>query len=148
MIARRTRTSPGKAGRRSGADAGAGLALGSFLDGVPEQLVLGVGLAGGQGVSIALLVAIFVSNLPEGIGSAADMSAAGTPKEKTLRLFLAVGLVCTLATVLGYAIANSITGEVQGVVDGFAAGALLVMLIDSMIPEARNKADDPQACSP
>ena len=90
LIARRTLDQPGKAGRRSGADAGLGLALGSFLDGVPEQLVLGVGLAGGQGVSVALLVAIFVSNLPEGIGSAADMSAAGTPKEKTLRLFLAL----------------------------------------------------------
>ena len=143
LIARRTRTSPGKVGRRSGGDAGVGLALGSFLDGVPEQLVLGVGLAGGQSVSVALLVAIFVSNLPEGIGSAADMSAAKTPRKKTVRLFLVVGLVCTLATVLGYAIANSISGELQAGVDGFAAGALLVMLIDSMIPEARNKAGRP-----
>jgi len=58
-------------------------------------------------------------------------------------LFLVVGLVCTLATVLGYAIANSISGELQAGVDGFAAGALLVMLIDSMIPEARNKAGRP-----
>ena len=148
LIAHRTRTSPGKAGRRNGEDAGVGLALGSFLDGVPEQLVLGIGLAGGQSVSVALLVAIFVSNLPEGIGSAADMSAAGTPRKKTVRLFLAVGIVWTLATVLGYVIANSITGELQAVVDGFAAGALLVMLIDSMIPEARNKADDPLACLP
>src|SRR5919198_1515873 len=53
------------------------LALGAFLDGIPEQLVLGIGLAAGDGVSLGLLVAIFVSNLPEAIGSASDMRAAG-----------------------------------------------------------------------
>jgi ZIP family zinc transporter len=55
------------------APGGAALALGAFLDGIPEQTVLGIGLAGGQGVGIGLLVAIFVSNLPEAIGSATDM---------------------------------------------------------------------------
>jgi zinc transporter, ZIP family len=120
-------------------DSGIGLALGSFLDGVPEQLVLGIGLATGQGVSVALLVAIFVSNLPEGIGSATDMEAAGTHRATVIKLFLAVGVVCTLATCVGYAIADSISGELQAVVNGFAGGALLVMLIDSMIPEARTK---------
>jgi zinc transporter, ZIP family len=143
LIARRTQTGAGKAGRTSGANSGVGLALGSFLDGVPEQLVLGVGLAGGQSISIALLVAIFVSNLPEGIGSATDMSAAGTSRAKIIRLFVAVGLVCTLATGIGYTIADSISGEFRGIVNGFAAGALLVMLIDSMIPEASRKAGRP-----
>jgi zinc transporter, ZIP family len=143
VIARRTRTGRGKIGRRRGANSGVSLALGSFLDGIPEQLVLGVGLAGGQTVSVALLVAIFVSNLPEGIGSAADMSEAGTPQATIIRLFLVVGLVCTLATGVGYAIADSISGEAQAVVNGFAAGALLVMLIDSMIPDASNKAGRP-----
>jgi zinc transporter, ZIP family len=131
---------PGRRGQPSHDDSGEALALGSFLDGVPEQLVLGVGLAGGQAVSVALLVAIFVSNLPEGVGAAADMGASGTPRAKVIRLFLAVGFVCTLATGLGYAIADAISGELQAAVNGFAAGALLVMLIDSMIPEARHKA--------
>src|SRR6185503_19503164 len=57
---------------------GTALALGAFLDGIPEQLVLGIGLATGEGVSVGLLVAIFVSNLPEAIGSSTDMRAAGT----------------------------------------------------------------------
>jgi zinc transporter, ZIP family len=140
QIARRSRTGTGKAGRRSGENPGLGLALGSFLDGVPEQFVLGVGLVNGQGVSVALLVAIFVSNLPEGIGAAADIRDAGKPRTKITRLFLAIGFVCALATVLGYAIADSISGELQGAVNGFAAGALLVMLIDSMIPDASGKA--------
>src|SRR4051812_6985664 len=61
----------------AGGDAGTGLALGAFLDGIPEQLVLGIGIAAGEGVSVGLLVAIFVSNLPEAIGSSAGMRAAG-----------------------------------------------------------------------
>ena|SRR5436190_18191811 len=140
LIERRTATGGGDHDTPGNGDPGIGLALGAFLDGVPEQLVLGVGLAGGQSVSVALLVAIFVSNLPEGIGSATETSQAGTSRRKITRLFLAVGAVCTLATATGYAIANSISGELQAVVNGFAAGALLVMLIDVMIPDARSKA--------
>jgi ZIP family zinc transporter len=143
LIARRTGTGPGRPGRASGENSGASLALGSFLDGVPEQMVLGIGLAGGEQISVALLVAIFVSNLPEGIGASVDMTASGTPRGKIIQLFCAVGLVCTLASVAGFAIADSISGELQAGVDGFAAGALLVMLIDSMIPDARKKAKRP-----
>jgi ZIP family zinc transporter len=137
-LARRD-SGPGK----SGGDSGTSLALGSFLDGVPEQAVLGIGLAGGEPVSVALLVAIFVSNLPEGIGSAIDMQAGGESRKRIFRLFLVVGLVCTLSTVLGFAIADSVSGDFQAGIEGFAAGALLVMLIDSMIPESKEKAGRP-----
>ena len=115
---------------------GTALALGAFLDGIPEQAVLGIGLASGEGVSVGLLAAIFVSNLPEAIGSAADMKAS---KTRILGLWVAVAIVCTLATVAGYAIADTTGGKLRAGIDGFAAGALLVMLIDSMIPDARAK---------
>jgi len=118
---------------------GMGLAIGSFLDGIPEQFVLGVGLATGDGISVALLLAIFVSNLPEGVGAAVDMRATGTARSKIIKLFVAVGAVCALSTGLGFGVADSISGNLQAAVNGFAAGALLVMLVDSMIPEARNK---------
>jgi len=118
---------------------GSGLALGAFLDGIPEQAVLGIGLASGEGVSVGLLAAIFVSNLPEAIGSATDMHA---PRRKVIGLWIAVAVVCTVATVAGYAIADSVSDTVRGAINGFAAGALLVMLIDSMIPEARRKGGD------
>jgi ZIP family zinc transporter len=126
----------------SGADQGAGtaLALGAFLDGVPEQLVLGIGIAASGGVGISLLVAIFVSNLPEAIGSARDMHASGKSRERILLLWAAVAVVCAAATVLGYAVSEAAAGEAQACIDGFAGGALLVMLIDSMIPEARRGA--------
>jgi ZIP family zinc transporter len=126
--------------RTSGSSAGTGLALGAFLDGIPEQLVLGIGVAAGGGVSVGLLVAIFVSNLPEAIGSATQMREAGRKPSEIRVLWLAVGVVCLLATIAGYAIADSTSGELQGGIDGFAAGALLVMLVDTMIPEATGKA--------
>ncbi len=119
---------------------GSALALGAFLDGIPEQLVLGIGLAEGGGVSVGLLAAVFVSNLPESIGSGSDMLAAGRPRAEIVRLWVAVAFVCTLATVVGYAIAEAASDELKGAINGFAAGALLVMLADSMMPEARQKA--------
>ena len=121
-------------------DSGGGsLALGAFLDGIPEQAVLGIGLAMGEGVSVGLLVAVFVSNLPEAIGASADMVEAGRTRRTIIRLWLAVALVCALATVVGFGVADVVSDELKGAIDGFAAGALLVMLADSMIPEARRK---------
>jgi len=127
-------------GRKGGGSAGLPLALGSLLDGIPEQAVLGIGLATGKGVSVALLVAIFVSNLPEGVGSAADMRASGKSPLLVIRLWVGVAIVCALATVAGYAVADLAGGDVKAGIDGFAAGALLVMLVDSMVPEAKKKA--------
>jgi ZIP family zinc transporter len=123
-------------------NAGTALALGAFLDGIPEQTVLGIGIAAGEGVSVGLLDAIFDSNLPEAIGTSTEMRASGTRVAAIRRLWLVVALICTAATVAGYAIADNVSGNVNAVVDGFAAGALLVMLIDSMIPEAVRKGGD------
>lgn len=128
---------PGRARERhASGDAGPALALGAFLDGIPEQLVLGIGLAGGEPVSVGLLAAIFVSNLPEAIGSASAMRAAGRPARVVVGLWTGVALCCALATVAGYALGDAVSGELRAAVDGFAAGALLVMLVDSMIPDA------------
>lgn len=126
----------------AGAETGAGtaLALGAFLDGIPEQLVLGIGIASGEGVSVGLLAAIFVSNLPEAVGGASEMESAGESRRRVTRLWLVVAAVCALATPVGFAIADTASGELQGGINGFAAGALIVMLVDSMIPEATRQA--------
>lgn len=130
----------GIGGRRGGGSGGLPLAVGALLDGIPEQAVLGIGLATGQGVSVALLVAIFVSNLPESIGSASDMRGSGKSRRLVVLLWVAVTVVCALATLGGYALAGAVGGGAKAAIDGFAAGALLVMLVDSMVPEARRKA--------
>lgn len=127
-------------GRKGASAAGAPLAIGALLDGIPEQAVLGIGLAAGGGVSIALLVSIFVSNLPESIGASADMLESGRSRRFVLLLWLSVALVSVLAALAGALVAETAPPALAGVVDGFAAGALLVMLVDAMIPEARAKA--------
>lgn len=139
MIARRYAGRRGRSGRSEADQAGPALALGAFLDGVPEQLALGIGIATGE-LGVGLLVAIFVSNLPEAIGSAADMRAAGSARRTIMRMWIGVAVICTVATVVGYSIADATSGDFKAAIDGFAGGALLVMLIDSMIPEAARDA--------
>jgi ZIP family zinc transporter len=129
-----------RAVERGSTGGGSALALGAFLDGIPEQAVLGISIAGGEGVSIGLLAAIFVSNLPEAMASATEMRASGVSPARIGRLWAAVAVVCTLASAAGYAIADATGGSLQAAIDGFAAGALLVMLTDSMIPDATAKA--------
>ena len=89
---------------------------------------------------MALIMAIFVSNLPEAIGSASEMRAGGRPDRWILRLWVCVAALCALATPAGFLIADAVGGRMLAAIDGFAAGALLVMLVDSMIPEAAARA--------
>lgn len=127
---------------KSRGSSGGPLAVGALLDGIPEQLVLGIGLASGEPVSVALVVAILVSNLPESIGSASDLLESGMRRGRVLLLWAGVALVCALATVAGFALADLVGDRFRGGVGGFAAGALLVMLVDSMVPEAQSKAKE------
>ncbi|MFJ6533368.1 ZIP family metal transporter [Microbacterium sp. NPDC091662] len=121
---------------------GGQLAVGALLDGIPEQLVLGIGLASGEPVSIALVVAILVSNLPESIGSAADLLEGGMAKSRVLLLWAGVTVICAVATIAGFGLASITGDDFRSAASGFAAGALLVMLVDSMIPEAQSKAKE------
>jgi zinc transporter, ZIP family len=99
-----------------------------------------LGIAAGDGVSVGLLVAIFVSNLPEAIGASTDLRRAGRRPATIRRAWAVLAAVCTLATFAGFALADAASGDLQGAINGFAAGALLVMLVDTMIPEATDKA--------
>ena len=96
-----------------GGMAGLSLALGGLLDGIPEQAVLGIDLSHGNGVSLALLMAIFVSNLPESIGSSTQMHQGGKSTRYVLLLWLAVTLVCVVSTWLGYLAASVTRGSVR-----------------------------------
>jgi ZIP family zinc transporter len=128
------------AGRVASMGGGSALALGAFLDGIPEQMVLGIGLAGGEPVSAGLLAAIFVSNLPEAIGGATDMRRQMHSTRKVMLNWLWIAGFCALASGLGYGLADVTGGDFRAGVNGFAAGALIVMLVDSMIPEATEQA--------
>jgi ZIP family zinc transporter len=118
--------------------AGTGLAifLGTLLDGVPESLVLGMSLALGGEVGVAFLVAVFISNLPESMASTTSMEDSGMPRTTILGMWLALVAASALAAALGYALIKRQPGVEGAAVEAFAAGAMLTMLADTMMPEA------------
>jgi ZIP family zinc transporter len=115
---------------------GTGILLGSMLDGIPESLVLGLSLAHSPAVSLAFIFAVAISNIPQGLGGTAGMLKSGWQRARITRLWLAVCVLSILASALGYWLGGLIPDANGAVVDAFAAGALLVMLTDSMIPES------------
>jgi ZIP family zinc transporter len=119
-----------------GGGSGTGILLGSLLDGVPESLVLGLSLVHSPQVSLAFIFAVAISNVPQGLGGTAGMLASGWPRKKITGLWLAVCALSIAAAALGYGLGQALPDATGAVVDSFAAGALLVMLTDSMIPES------------
>ena len=112
------------------------VAIGSLLDGIPESVVLGVGLLGGGGISIAMFAAIFLSNFPEGMSSAMGMRRAGRSKAYVFGLWIVIAVVSGLASLLGAASLGAAPASILAAVNAVAAGALLTMVANTMLPEA------------
>ncbi|MCC6831687.1 MAG: ZIP family zinc transporter [Thermoleophilia bacterium] len=127
------------ASHRERRSAGTEIVLGTILDGIPESVVLGLSLLGGSTVSVPLLVAVFISNVPEALGASADLRADGEPRGRVLRLWVIVALASAAAAGLGYAILGLAPSWVVTGVQAFAGGAILAMLAESMVPEAYHK---------
>jgi ZIP family zinc transporter len=125
-------------GQQKDAEGGGGLsiAVGSLLDGIPESVVLGVGLLSGGGVSVAMFAAVFLSNLPEGLSSAVGMKQAGRSRRYVFGLWIAIALLSGLASLIGAALLGDAPPALLATVNAVAAGALLTMITDTMIPEA------------
>ncbi len=119
----------------SGGGSGVDIALGALLDGIPESVVLGMSLAVGGSVSIGFLVAVLVSNLPEGLSASGEMGATHSSRAIYL-MWTGIAVVAGISGAVGYLVANSLPGSDGRYVQAFAAGAVLTMLADSMFPEA------------
>ena len=119
-----------------GGGSGTAIFLGTLLDGIPESLVLGIGLALGGSISVAFLGAVFVSNIPEAIAGTTSLISEGHSRRQVYRMWIALVIASATAAALGYAIASSVPFLDGRVVQSFAAGAVLTMLADTMMPEA------------
>jgi ZIP family zinc transporter len=115
---------------------GAAIAVGALLDGIPESVVLGVGLLSGGGVSLSVLAADFISNVPEGLSSAAGMKKNGRSAAYVFGVWTTIAVVSAVAALVGYAALGSAPPELIAVITAVAAGAILTMIADTMIPEA------------
>ena len=112
------------------------IAAGSVIDGIPESIAIGLTIITGGAVSVATVVAIFISNIPEGLSSTAGLKKAGWNFKSIFSMWFIITLTSGLASLAGYAVFSHFSPEVISFTLALAAGGILAMLVDTMIPEA------------
>lgn len=115
---------------------GPAILLGIVLDGVPESFVLGASLLEGSGASVALVAAVFLSNVPEAIAASTGLERAGTSRRRIMSVWVLVALASGVAALAGYGLLDGASPGVTAFVLAYAGGAILTMLADTMMPEA------------
>jgi ZIP family zinc transporter len=112
------------------------IVLGTVLDGIPESMVIGLAIYEGGAVGAAYLAAVFISNVPESISATSGLLASGWKKSRILWLWIGIALVSGLASLAGYTLFQDASPDVNAFILTFAAGAILTMLANTMMPEA------------
>ena len=115
---------------------GLAIAVGAVLDGIPESLVLGLSLLGGEKIGLGLVAGFFLANVPQGLSSSAGMKRASRSSRYIFGLWTGILLISGLAAAAGYLLLSTANPALPATILAFAAGGVLAMLAESMIPEA------------
>jgi len=115
---------------------GSAIFIGTLLDNIPESIILGMGLALGGAINLAFLAAVFISNLPEGVAGTLNLESAGRSRRNIFWMWTALVAISALCAGLGYLIIQLLPEADGHIAQAFAAGAMLTMLADAMMPEA------------
>jgi ZIP family zinc transporter len=118
---------------------GMSIVLGNVLDGIPESVVLGVSLIGGGSVSVPILLAVLISNVPEALAASADLAEGGVRRSRIIQLWLLVMLASGISAGIGYAVFSHLEPRWVSTAQMFAGGAIIAMLAETMVPEAYEK---------
>lgn len=140
--ARHRKRSRGQPDETETAGSGLAIAAGAFLDGVPESLVIGISFLRADRIDLALLGAFFLSNFPEGLSSAAGMKRAGRSVRYVFTVWCFIALASAAAAAIGNLTFANTSAATLAFINSFAAGAILAMLADTMIPEAFEEVHD------
>jgi ZIP family zinc transporter len=125
-------------GVNSEAERGSSIAIGIFIDGVPESMALGLTIAGGE-IGIALAAGILIGNVTEAYGAVQPMLAGGYTTQRSLRIIGSIAGILVLATIAGGTVLASAPPDVIGISQAIAAGAVLAVLAVAIIPNAFEK---------
>ena len=112
------------------------IVLGTVLDGIPESFVLGAALLQDGGVPTAVVVGVFVSNVPEALSGTTGLLEAGWTRARVFSMWSIVVGVSVVAAISGWLLLDVMPTAGGAFANAFAAGALLVMLADTLMPEA------------
>jgi ZIP family zinc transporter len=118
------------------ATGGVALLIGAVLDGVSENTAIGISLAANPSLGLVLLVAVFLGNVPESLGSAVGMRHAGRSRRHIVTVWGGAAVACTLGSIMGYALLGGLSANLTGALLALAAGGILAMLADTMMPQA------------
>lgn len=126
----------------TGAGAAMGIVVGSVVDGVPESLIFGIQIGTGTTISLAFLAAVFVSNIPQALAPSADLVQRGWGVGRLALLWGLVVLACGVAAALGYLATVALPDAYGSRAAAIAAGGLLAMLTNSLMPFAFERGKD------